>query len=253
MEQLYNICKSFVDPIFIIFILLLISFIICLASSRKKGGVLLLLLTIVLLYGFSIEPVSNYLSYKLEKDYIAVRPTEEKTTLDVVVVLAGGSYAIHALGKTFPCDATTGRLTHAVRMYQEHNAKYLVCSGKGNGKISEAELMAQMAEAFGIPKARIRIESKSANTYEHAAEFNKMFIDKDIKIGLVTSAYHMKRSEKVFRKYFRNVLPLSSSYLYQSPVGTSAVRYIPQSQWLSNNTVVFKEYVGQLWYSIKDF
>jgi uncharacterized SAM-binding protein YcdF (DUF218 family) len=253
MEQIYIVCKSFVDPIFIIFILLLISFIICLRASKKKSGVLFLLLTIVLLYGFSIEPVSSYLSYKLEKGYIAIRPAEEKAMVDVVVVLSGGNYTIQALGKTFPGEATIDRLVHAVRMYQEYDAKYLVCSGKGNSKISGAEVMAQMAEAFGIPKARIRIEPKSENTYEHAVEFNKMFIDKDIRIGLVTSAYHMKRSEKEFRKYFKKVLPLPSSYLYHSPEDTSAVRYIPQSQWLSNNTLIFREYVGQLWYSIKDF
>ena len=144
------------------------------------------------------------------------------------------------------------RLIHAVRMYKEYNAKYLVCSGKGDGKISDAALMAQMAEAFGVPKERIRIETKSENTYENAERFNKMFVDKDIKIGLVTSAYHMKRSETKFRKFFNNVIPLPADYLYASPAGTPAVRYIPQSQWLYNNTLVFREYVGQLWYGIKD-
>ncbi|MEN6421554.1 MAG: YdcF family protein [Smithella sp.] len=252
MEQLYDIFKSFVDPIFIIFILLLISFLICLISSKKKGGALFLFLTIVLLYGFSIQAMSNYLNYKLEKDYIASHPVDDKMALDVIVVLGGGNYDIHALNKTFPGDATTVRLAHAVQMYKEYNAKYLVCSGKGDGKISNAELMAKMAQDFGVPKERIRIEAKSTNTYEHAVEFNKMFVDKDIKIGLVTSAYHMKRSETEFRKFFSNVLPLPSDYLYASPAGTAAVRYIPQSQWLFNNTLVFKEYIGMFWYSIKD-
>ncbi len=253
MEQVYAVCKSFVDPIFIIFVLLLISFVICWRSSKQKGGVLFLLLAIVLLYGFSIAPVSNYLSYKLEKDYIVPRPPEEKTSIDVVVVLGGGIYDINALGKTFPSGSSTARLVHAIRMYQDYDAKYLVCSGKGNSKISEAEFMAYMAEALGVPKARIRVEPLSENTYQHAIEFNKMFIDKSITIGLVTSAYHMKRSEKEFRKYFKKVLPLPSDYIYHSPAGPPAVRYIPQSQRLLDNTLVFKEYVGQLWYSIKDF
>ena len=252
MEQVYDVFKSFVDPIFVIFIFLLISFLICLINGKKKSGALFLLLTIVLLYGFSIEAVSNYLSYKLEKDYITARPVEEKIPLDVVVVLGGGNYDIQALAKTFPGDATAVRVVHAVQMYKEYNAKYLVCSGKGDRKTSAGALMAEMAETFGVPRERIRIESKSENTYEHAVEFNKMFVDKDLKIGLVTSAYHMKRSETEFRKFFKNVQPLPASYLYASPAGTPAVRYIPQSQWLLNNTLVFKEYVGRLWYSIKD-
>ena len=251
MGQVYDVFKSFVDPLFIIFVLLLISFFICLMTGKKKGVALFLFLTIVLLYGFSIEPLSSYLSYKLEKDYITTRPVEEKITLDVIAVSGGGLYDIQTLNKTFPGEATTARLVHAVRMYKEYNAKYLVCSGKGNSKITEAALMAQMAETFGVPKERIRIEAQSENTYEHAVEFNKMFVDKDLKIGLVTSAYHMKRSEAEFRKFFRNVLPLPASYLYASPQGTPAVRYIPQSQRLFNNTLVFREHIGRLWYSIK--
>jgi len=252
MEQTYHILKSCVDPIFIIFVFLLVSFLIYLTSGKKKGGVLFLFLTIVLVYGFSIEPTSNYLSYGLEKDYIKNRSVGENMTLDVIVALSGGSYYIRALDKTFPDETTTVRLIHAVRMYKEYKAKYLVCSGKGDGKISDAALMAQMAEAFGVPKERIRIEAKSENTYENAEKFNKMFVDKGIRIGLVTSAYHMKRSETEFRKFFNKVTPLPANYLYASPAGTPAVRYIPQSQWLYNNTLVLREYVGQLWYGIKD-
>lgn len=151
-----------------------------------------------MLYGFSIQPTSNYLSYKSEKDYIRSRPTEEKITLDVVAVLSGGSYDIKPLNTTFPGESTTVRLGHAVRMYKEHNAKYPVCSGRSDSKTADAELMAQMAKNFGVPKERIRIDARSRNTYEHAVEFNKMFVDKDIKIGLVTSAYHMRGMSQSF-------------------------------------------------------
>lgn len=252
MEQVYDVFKSFVDPVFIIFFLLLISFFICLISGKKKGSALFLFFTLILLYGASIQPVSNYLSYQLEKKYINVRPVEEKESLDVIVVLSGGVYDIKALGASFPGELTVDRLAHAVRMFKTYNAKYLVCSGTGSSKISGAELMAQMAQDFGVPKERIRIEPKSVNTYAHAVEFNKMFVDKDIKVGLVTSAYHMQRSEKEFKKFFSKVIPMPSNYLYASPAGTVVVRYVPQSQWLNNITLVFREYVGQIWYGIKD-
>lgn len=249
MQQIYNILKSFIDPIFVIFILLVISLI----AGRKKDGILFLFLTVIILYGLSIEPTSNYLSYQLEKDYIKIRPTEEKTTLDGVVALSGDSYDIHALGKTFLGESSTARVVHAVRMYKERKARYLVCSGKGDGKISDAAMMSQMAEDFGVPKDRIRVENQSANTHENAVQVSKMFADKNIRLGLVTSAYHMKRSEREFRKYFSNVLPLPAGYLYASPAGTVAVRYVPQSQRLFKNTLIFREYIGRLWYSIKDF
>ncbi len=252
MEQVYDIFKSFVDPVFIIFILLLVTFFIYWVSSKKKIDMLPLLFVIVLFYGFSIYPVSNYLSYQLEKEYITGAPVKAKMTPDVIVVLSGGASDINALAKTFPGETTTVRLVHAVQMFKKYDARYLVCSGKSNSKVADARVMAHMAEELGVPKDKIRIEPASRNTYEHAVQFNKIFAGKDVTIGLVTSASHMKRSEKEFRKYFRNVLPLPTGYLYASPAGTAAVRYIPQSRWLYNNALVFHEFVGNVWYRIKD-
>ena len=206
---------------------------------------------IVLLYGFSIQPVSGYLSYQLEKNYIKYFHVDEKARVDVIAVLSGTNYDIQMLSETFPGETTTVRLVHAVRMYKQSGAKYLVCSGKGDSRISGAELMAQMAESLGVPGHKIRLEAKSRNTYEHAVELSKMFPDKNVRLGLVTSAWHMKRSEAQFRKYFKKVLPLPAGFLYASPAGSAAVRFIPQSRWLSNNTLVMREYVGHFWYKIK--
>lgn len=252
MEQVYDVLKAFVDPVFIIFVLLLASFLIWLISSKKKSDTLILLFVIVLLYGFSTFPVSNYLSYQLEKKYIKETPEKNKMNPEVIVVLSGGSYDNKILAKTFLGETTTVRLVHAVQMYKKYNPKFLVCSGTSEGKIPDARLMAKMAEELGVPKDKIRIESKSKNTYEHAMEFNKIFADKDMKIGLVTSASHMKRSEKEFSKYFRNILPLPAGYLYSSAAGTPAVRYIPQSHWLYKNSLVLHELIGHIWYSVKN-
>ena len=248
---MYDMLKSFVDPVFIIFVILLISFLMSSFFGKQKGGGLFLFFIIILLYGFSIQPVSGYLSYQLEKSYIKNLHVRERMTMDVIAVLSGTNYDIQAIADTLPGETTTVRLVHAVRMYKQCGAKYLVCSGKGDTRVSGAELMVQMAESLGVPGHRIRLEAKSRNTHEHAVEFNKMFADKDIRIGLVTSAWHMKRSEAEFRKYFKNVQPLPAGFLYASPAGTAAVRFIPQSQYLLKNTLIFKEYVGRFWYGLK--
>lgn len=252
MEQIYDVLTSFVDPIFIIFILILVSFLMWLISVKKKSDTIVLFFVMVLLYGFSTFPVSNYLSYQLEKQYIKESPGKNKINPEVILVLSGGSYDINALAKTFLGETTTERLVHAVQMYKKYNAQYLVCSGKSDSNVPDAQLMAQMAETLGVSRDRIRVETKSTNTYEHAVELNKMFANKDMKIGLVTSAYHMKRSERQFRKFFSHVIPLPIGYLYSSPAGTAAVRYIPQSRWLYNNERLLHEFVGELWYTIKN-
>jgi uncharacterized SAM-binding protein YcdF (DUF218 family) len=207
-------------------------------------------LSIILIYGASIAPVANYLCYYLEKDYIN-NPTAPDKKIDAIVVLGGGTKNINALKNTFNTGLESLRLLHAVVVYNKTGAKYFVCSGKGSGRASEAEVMARLVEKLGVPKEKIRIEPNSKNTGENATELNKMFVNKNISIGLVTSAFHMKRSEHEFKKYFNNVLPLPAHYLYSSPGGNVVIRYMPQSEELYKTSLAFKEIIAQLWYRLK--
>jgi uncharacterized SAM-binding protein YcdF (DUF218 family) len=250
MEEVYTIFKGFLDPLFIVFVLLVISLLLFFLNCKKKNGALILLLSIVLIYGASIAPVANYFCYYLEKDYIN-SPTAGNKKIDAIVVLGGGTKDINALKDTFNTGIESLRLLHAVEVYNKTGAKYFVCSGKSYGKVSEAEAMARLAEKLGVPKEKIRIEPHSKNTGENAGELNKMFVNKNINIGLVTSAFHMKRSEREFKKYFNNVVPLPAHYLYSSPAGNAVIRYMPQSEELYKTSIAFKEIVAQLWYRLK--
>ena len=250
MDEVFTILKGFLDPLFIVFILLFISFILFWLNCKKKNGALILLLSIVLIYGAGIDPVANYLCYYLEKDYINNPITEDKN-IDAIVVLGSGTKDINALKKTFNAEIESLRLLHAVEVYNKTGAKYFVCSGKGSDKTSQAEAMARLAEKLGVPKEKIKIEPNSKNSGENAIEANKMFANKNINIGLVTSAFHMKRSEREFRKYFNNVVPLPAHYLYSSPIGNAVIRYMPQSEELYKTSLAFKEIIAQLWYRLK--
>ena len=71
-----------------------------------------------------------------------------------------------------------------------------------------------------------------------------------MRIGLVTSAYHMKRSEREFKKYFTNVIALPSEYLYSSPK-LSIVTFMPKSGNLYKVATVLNEMTGRVWYRIR--
>jgi uncharacterized SAM-binding protein YcdF (DUF218 family) len=79
-----------------------------------------------------------------------------------------------------------------------------------------------------------------------------MFVNKNINIGLVTSAFHMKRSEREFKKYFNNVTPLAADYLYSSPTEDVVIKYIPQTAELYKTSIALREVVGRLWYRLKE-
>lgn len=177
---------------------------------------------------------------------------ENVSKLDIVVVLGGGISEDKYLKETMPSQRTASRLIHAVQVFRKSDANYLVCAGKGEGKLSEAETMGRSVERLGVPADKIKLDPDSRNTREHAIELNKMFRNKNIRIGLVTSAYHMKRSEREFRKYFRNVNPLPSDYLYSTPTAPLVFSFIPNSGSLHKTSIAFHEIIGIIWYRIKD-
>lgn len=249
MSTLYILLKAFLDPVVPVLILLVVGLLVFFRSEKRRFTRIIFLAAFVILYMGSISPVSNALCYFLERDYLNSHNGKTEK-LDIVVVLGGGVSDNKYLGRTLPSYQTTSRLLYAVQAFRDSGAEYLVCAGKGGGKISEAEVMAKAAEGIGVPAARIKLDSISKNTREHAQNLNIMFQDKNINIGLVTSAYHMKRSEREFKKYFSNIVALPSDYLYSSPK-LSIVTFMPRSGNLNKLSIAFRELVGILWYGIK--
>jgi len=251
MDEIWAVFKAILDPLFIVFVLLLISLIVFLLNCKKKSDSLILVLCIILIYGAAIAPVSNYLCLYLEKDYFNCTKDGLEKKIDAIVVLGNGTKEIKLLKETFISEAGCLRVLHAVEIYNKTQSAYFICAGKGEGNVSEAQAMAKLAESLGVPKEKIRIEANSRNTGENAIEVNKILASGKVNIGLVTSAFHMKRSEREFRKYFNHVTPLPAHYLYSSPAGNVVVRYMPQSGELYKTSIALKEIIAQLWYTIK--
>ncbi len=250
MAAVYKLIKASLDPVFFLLILIAIGFFISSKKGNKQPVRMVLLMAFFFLYTASIFPVSNVLCYILEKEYL-LRHSNKFGKLDIVVVLGGGASDNKYLGETMPSQQTTSRLLHAVQMFGKSGAEYLVCAGKGFEKSSEAEVMAKIAERLGVSSTKIKIDSKSINTWEHAEELTKMFQDKGIKIGLVTSAYHMKRSEREFKKYFPNVIPLPSDYLYSSS-RLSIIAFMPRTYNLYRSSIALHEMMGIIFYKTRE-
>ena len=249
MESLYSFTKSLIDPVVIIVVLLAAGTLATL-SKRKRGAVLFLLPALVLLYGLSISPVANLLCHSLEKDYIRESPALPGR-LDVVVVLGGGVTEAAGTGETLLSQSSASRLLRAVQIFRESGAAHLLCAGKGIGRASEGAVMAAAAERLGVPREKILVDSLSENTRGHAVEMDRRFADKTIRIGLVTSAYHLKRSETELRSYFPNVEPFPSDYLYSHPKGPAIPVFVPNTGSLFRSAIALHEMAGLLWYRLK--
>lgn len=250
MTTVYKLTKASLDPVFLLLILIAIGFLFSFQNRKRWQGRIVLLLAFFALYMASIFQVSNALCYILEKEYL-LKNRGSIDRLDIVVVLGGGASYNKYLGETMPSHLTASRLLYAVQIFRKSKAKYLICVGKGFEKLSEAEVMGIAAERLGVPVTQVKLDTRSMNTRGHAEELNKMFDDKNLKIGLVTSAYHMERSEREFKKYFHNVIPLPSDYLYSSrPL--SIITIWPRTTHLYTSFIAMHEIIGIAWYKMRN-
>lgn len=249
METLYSFAKSLIDVV-VLAVVLLAAGTVAGLSQRKKAAALFLVPALLILYGLSISPVANSLCHYLENEYIMERPVAPGQ-LDLIVVLGGGIVETEKTGVTLLSQISASRILRAVQVYRESGAAHLLCAGKGVGRQTEAEVMARAAERLGVPRERLLEDPLSENTHGHAVEIGRRFSDRNLRIGLVTSAYHLKRSEAEFRKYFRNVSLFPSDFLYSHPKGPMLFAFIPNTGSLFKSAVALHEMTGILWYRLK--
>jgi len=193
--------------------------------------------------------VEGALIYSLERIYQP--PAKDVlSTLDIVVVLGGGAWPSGVFSK-YPeaSGATYSRLFNGVEIFKQSSAKTLVLSG---GE-SEAEVMKTLAIRLAVCEDKILTETKSCNTMQQIIEFTKIFPPAEkMRIGIVTSALHMLRSEKSFRKKFSAdaIVPIPVNYTY-TPVKYNLESFIPSSETFTGSTYALHEWIGIAWYAIR--
>lgn len=252
MEEVYFYLKSLTDPVVIL--LLLTGTALCILRSRRKErprsfGWWILFVSFVMLYLLSIRPVVLSIAYVLEKDYLSY-DINIGSEVDVVVILGAGILKRGLLSEYDLSGEASSRLLFGLQMAKRLNPEFIVLSGRGHRGIAEAKVMADVFRKLGVDESKIIIEAMSDNTKEHAAELDKILKDKEMKVGIVTSALHMKRSVKAFGKHFSDIVPLPSSYLY-SPKRLSIKSFVPNSHNLYLSSNILHEIIGLGWYSIR--
>ena len=247
--MMYILFKSLLDPIALMTIIALVALRFTQKSRNPAKYKFILAIPFLLIYCASISPVANSICYLAEKEYLDENISKDKT-IDIIVVLGGGLNKTSSADGMMLSQQASARILKAVMEFNARSGKYLICSGKGMNSISEAEIMKRAAIGLGVPAEKIRLDALSDNTREHAVELSKLVSDKNTTIGLVTSAYHMRRSEREFKKLFPNIVPLPSDYLYSSPA-LSLFSILPSAENLVRLKIAFRELIGIQWYAIR--
>lgn len=253
-----ELLKLLAMPVVWILALMVLSLLLTSRLPKKKRyqlGRCSLFLGVCILFLLSTKPLSELLLYSLERQY-PVPSDEMLSTLDIIAVLGGGMYTPGGFRQYSELSGIAySRLLNGVRIFKRSGAETLALSGGSSEEAfrAEADVMKALALELGVPESRIVTETKSRNTMENGAELAKLFSSAQAKrIGLVTSALHMPRSVKVFRKQFPGsmIVPIPVNHFY-SPDWGNLKSYVPSPDTLAKSNYAIHEWIGMMWYVIR--
>lgn len=222
---------------------------------RFRTGSYCLLIGMLILLVLSLDPVANLLTYSLECRCPAPSP-EVLKTLDVVVVLGGGTYPSGGLRRAAELSPQAyPRLYRGVEYFKDSSAAVIAfCGGPSRpGAENEADVMQAMAMAMGVSRERTVVEPHSVNTMMNATGLAEILPKGEgRRIGVVTSAMHMVRSKRVFEQVFPRdtIVPLPVHFLY-NPAPWIAPKITPRVGHLDKSTTALHEWIGILWYAVR--
>ncbi|MBL8290656.1 MAG: YdcF family protein [Bryobacterales bacterium] len=145
---------------------------------------------------------------------------------------------------------TQRRVSRAVRLHRHWRPLRIYTTGGrlGGSPISYAAAMKGELVRRGVPPDSVRIEERSATTYENAVNTAaQLKADGVDSVVLVTSKYHLLRAELCFRKQGIAVYPVSADA--KADWGVESV--VPG--WSPERTVgrTVHEYVALVWYRLR--
>ena len=211
----------------------------------------------VLFYTLSNAYIADALLTPLEKTYNI--PLHE-TRVDAVIVLSGGSTKG---ASNLPLgDEAYKRAMWGLMIAKSHNLPLLFSGAGVNQDYSESDAfldtLKELKTHLGIDiptdktfKQRefsLHVESKSIDTYENARLSKIAFEQEGIAqptIYLVTSAYHMRRSSKLYEYFGFKVIPAATAFKI-STREKDAWDYMPSIWALDKSYTALHEYAGLL-------
>jgi uncharacterized SAM-binding protein YcdF (DUF218 family) len=228
---------------------------IVLLFHKKKAGLILVFLSAGILWFFSCPLFSHALVRSLESKF---DPPVDFPKVSAIVLLGGCTKPAVAPRRYVEPGNAGDRMVNAARLLKKGYAPVIIATG---GKIpsvyefpgSEARCMTSiLREVCGIDSSAIILEDKARDTHENAtltaAIMQQRKLHKDI--ILVTSAIHMYRSVKIFRKFGFTVFPAPADFREDKTIKIGVFSILPSVDALSEATDALHEYYGLIAYKI---
>ena len=196
-------------------------------TQKAKKYLSLSILWIVLI---SWAPFANLMLKPLESSY--ARLENIPANIEYILLLGGDR---------------DKRAWEALRLYHKiPNVKIITSGYSLHDHLSDAQKTATKLIESGIPKEKIHLQDKAKTTFEEAQHMKKRVGDKPF--ILVTAAYHMPRTMKLFKKAGLNPIPAPTDFNRPEEDGFLSIL---QSKQLEKTEHAWHEYLGMLIYKLQ--
>jgi len=245
MIYLHKILPLIASPLFLIIFLIILGTIF---KSKK-----ITLFGVAILIFCSLPIISNRLTTYLEKDY-TLQDASAINNADAIVVLSGMIKTIKVNDKLkYEFGSAVDRILSGIDLFKNNKASLLILT-KGQLPwslgIPEGEYLKEFAIKFGVPKKSILLTDNVQNTDQEAKSVKKLLNSNDVKVILVTSAFHMPRAKKVFEASNIKVIPYAVDFI-SSHQKLTFMNFVPSAGALSGTSRFVREMIGRLYYNLK--
>ncbi|MFL9880872.1 YdcF family protein [Herbaspirillum rhizosphaerae] len=221
---------------------------------RWRRSIWLTWSALILLWLFSSHAGALLLVEPLEAQSPAIiNIASLPSTIQAIVVLSAGrqSHAPEYSNQDVPNYMELPRLQYAARLHRLSHLPLLLTGGKSdNTAESEAEVMARsLRDDFGVPSRWL--ENEAMDTAQNASLSAAILRQAGIQhVLLVTDAIHMPRALESFRRTGLEVTPAPTVFLHRELF--SLYDYLPSSEGLRRSNYALHEWIGLLWYTLRD-
>ena len=226
---LSKILGPLLNPTNFLFLLLIILFFLY-YKNKRKIIFKLLTINILLLMFISFLPIGNIGLKYLENNFMNKNYYKD---IDNIIVLSGSNYRLLESIKL-------GNKYKNAKIYYIGGNAYLI-KKKINDEVSKAK---KIYEDLNFDMTRVNFVGQSRNTIENFKEIEKLNL-KDSQTVLITSAYHMRRSMIISKKFGLDLIPYAvnpKSNAQNSLINT--YQDFDISKNLSRFNIFFREIIG---------
>jgi len=246
MTMLEKLLVTLAMPVGLLWLFLLVTVYFCLINRNAWPATMCFICWLMLTVAGNAF-FSNWLAGTIEHDFLkqdlsAVEP------YDVVVVLGGGTTT--RLSGSPQVSETGDRIVQTARLWHAGKARQVMCTGLQSFRSTEDDLhpyeeATMLFEELGV-SPQVILNLNGVNTSEEMQNLKKWSdANPGKRIGLLTSAWHLPRAERLAKAQGISVEPIAAGFFSQ-PYAPSPGVVVPGEYSLMVTAVVAKEYLARL-------